>query len=61
MKVKVSQILFLLAVITFIIAIVLKLSGGEFPHLFKPYTYIKGTWTLLLFSLTYHLIFEKEK
>ncbi|MEN3044164.1 MAG: hypothetical protein ABDH37_02960 [Candidatus Hydrothermales bacterium] len=58
---KVSKVLFFLAVITFIIAMILKLTGAEFPHLFKPYTYIKGTWTLLFFSIAFHLIFEKGK
>ncbi|MEO0284777.1 MAG: hypothetical protein ABIM85_03150 [candidate division WOR-3 bacterium] len=58
---NISKIIFILSLITFIIALVLKLTGTEFPHLFKPYTYLKGTWTLLLFSISYHLIFEKGK
>lgn len=58
---NISKIIFFLSLITFIIALVLKLTGIEFPHFFKPNTYIKGTWTLLLFSIAYHLIFEKGK
>jgi len=58
---SVSKLLFYLAVLSFVIGLILKLAGAEFPHLFRPYTYLKGTWSLLLFSISYHLIFEKGK
>lgn len=58
---KISKIIYIIAVIVLIIAAIFKLLKITWPsHIYHPLTYLRLSWTLFLAAIGYNLIFEKD-
>lgn len=59
---KLSKIIFLIGILFFIISILFKILKISWPSgIYHPLTYLRASWTLILISIAYNLLFERSE